>query len=508
MTAEIEENPVQKDHLVRPIIRLIENDYQHMDVDMYIDSLNYGRQTVSKPGLPGLGDWQDQAYLRTLKYLERSGIKHTDKDDEDYGTHLLSLLLHKDDWRIIFGSFLKRAGDQIFLDIKTNDPELLAYPWEACAHINWEKLGFPTAPNNDVIVVRSPVPYQEKWPAHEPIKILVAGVSAYGQKTPNFDKEFGSISESLEDSKLEKKIRYDIKPIRETTYHELGDEIRDYQPHVVHLVTHGKNGRHYLEDTDGSPILVPANQLAKAILQGKDSICLFVSTACAGMEENIKDTWGLGRILAEVIPVTIGMQIPITEEAALAFTKTFYSWLSAPNRILEAYVQARESIRDKHPGSPEWIAPVLYRGSAVNAYLFSRQNIRTLVEGFKNNLDDKIQVLRKSKYSEGLWNDVDQIVSDIDAKLLDGYRKKEIRLNDELTNKLEQVTEIHIELSKHLNAIKRFLSLSKKVKNKVELADLELKHDIATKIEDGFELTKQLRDILIQWFDYYSSFNQ
>jgi hypothetical protein len=88
--------------------------------------------------------------------------------------------------------------------------------------------------------VRSPVPYQEKWPAHEPIKILVAGVSACGQKTPNFDKEFGSISESLEDSKLEKKIRYDIKPICETTYHELKDEIRDYQPHAVHLITHGK----------------------------------------------------------------------------------------------------------------------------------------------------------------------------------------------------------------------------------------------------------------------------
>ncbi len=433
-----------EDHLVQPTLEPIPNDYQNMDIDMSIDSLRYGRATVPRPSMPW-ADWQIDAYKRTLNYLSSAGQLNVSQYDQDYGTHLLSLLLSKPEWKTIFGTFLRRSRNEVLLDITTSDPELLVYPWEVCAHANWEELQLP-APPNDIIIVRTPGPYHDKWPAEEPIRILVAGVSAHGISTPNFDKEKRAMTDGLENAGLQERVHYVIKPIRETTYQVLKKNIFDFKPHVVHLVTHGARGKHYLENSDGTPFHIPSNQLANALKAGEDSLCLFVSTACMAMEELPEENvWGLGRLLAEILPVTIGMQLAITEEVALAFTSTLYSGLGIPNRVLESYVQAREKIRNLHFGSPEWIAPVLYRGSSANEHLFSSRDINYYLADLVTELDLRLDVLLDSdrgfevSLDDELWKEIYNTVNKVYKTLIDGLEKGVIKGNPQQNSNIRSM---------------------------------------------------------------------
>lgn len=357
-----------EDHLIQITLTVIPNDYQHMNVRMSIDSLQYGEQVVARPSVP-LEDWQIDAYRRTYNYIQSEKSLITSQRDEEYGTYLLGILFSKPEWRMAFETVLLRPSNKVFLDIKTSDPELLIYPWEICAHVNWGKLGF-SFPPNDIVVVRSPVLYHEKWPVSEPVRILVAGSSPYGMASVNFDKEHRSILEGLIASGLFPR-QYSVVALRETTLEKLRAVIQQEQPHVVHFITHGESGGHYLEMSDGKPSLVLASQLAN-VLKGSSSICLFISTASMAMQESSAETtFGIGRLLSSVIPIVIGMQIAISEEAALAFTQEFYFSLGRYFQVIDAFAMARERIRALHPGSPEWIAPMLYRGLSKSPQLFS-----------------------------------------------------------------------------------------------------------------------------------------
>lgn len=492
-------------HLVRPELRPIKNDFQHMKVDMSIDSIDYGQRKVPRPSVP-LENWQLDAFQRTVEYTIQTEQEPLDKKDEAFGTYLLKLLLSKSEWQNILGSFFKQSNDEVILDVTTGDRDLLTYPWEACAHANWNELGL-SPPANEIAVVRTPGPYKEKWPVYEPVRILVAGVSSFGLPAPNFNKEYRVIVESLTQAGKQQGFEFDINQIIETSHQQLQMRVSAFQPHVVHLITHGEYGQHYLESPNGQPILVPTSSLVDALKAGINSLCLFVSTACMAMQENPEEnTWGLGRRLASIVPVTIGMQIAISEEAALAFTQEFYASLGASYPVLKAYVHARERIRQQRPGSPEWIAPVLYRGTSKNTFLFSPIRISVILSNYVDMLDKKIQGLRIDNYNGELWRGVETIINDIDTNLIDGIQKKKIRLPDEQLPFLKKVEGQSSELRGNINNLKRFLLLSERVKSNIELADLEFKYDLGSKFSYSFELAKKLRNCLMEWLEIYNVF--
>lgn len=492
------------EHLVQPKLKPIPKNIQKMDVDLVIDSWDYGKTEVQKPGVL-LENWQLDAYKRIKQYnTSRDGIRSVNLVDEEFGTRLLDSLLSTQDARIAFRNLLLRPDDKILLDVTTSDPDLLNYPWEACAHANWDQLNLP-APANLVAVARTTGPYQDKWPADEPLRILIAGVSAYGMSTPNFDKEYGEIEKSLIAAGLEKNVRFETYPLRETTDQKLQQDVYGYKPHVVHLVTHGSNGQHYVESSDGKPIEISSSLLADALSVGSESLCLFVSTACMAMQENPDaNTWGLGRRLSNIVPITIGMQIVISEEAALEFTRGFYNALGTPLPILDAFVRARERIKAVRPGSPEWIAPVLYRGTPKNNLLFSRQNVPILLKVLIQRLNTKIDGLRSTLYGHTLWNDVNEILYDIDVKLIDAYKNGDIHINDRQKSLLEETSRTVRVVRGVYTTTKSFLQLYEKASNEIELAKLNLQFDVGTKVSDNLENVILIRDTLSKWLDQYA----
>jgi hypothetical protein len=260
------------------------------------------------------------------------------------------------------------------------------------------------------------------------IKILVAGVAPTGIPTVNFDKEYGIIDQVLsQTSRSGRGVRFDILPVHETTLQSLREHVMQYSPHVVHMVTHGHVGEQYLETSNGEPILISSSDLSNALRFGSDNLTIFLSTACMAMQESPNEnTWGLGKRLAGIVPISIGMQISISEEAALAFTQEFYASLEASFTVIDSFALARERIKKQRPGSPEWIAPALYRGTQINTHLFSPEDFpnflyRTILE-----LDARLDALRDretafdASVNSDTWRELYNAVSDLQRRMVSG----------------------------------------------------------------------------------------
>jgi CHAT domain-containing protein len=74
------------------------------------------------------------------------------------------------------------------------------------------------------------------------------------------------------------------------------------------------------------------------------------------------------------IPAVVAMQFPITDRAAIAFSRSFYRWLGQGATVQRATRLARLSLRGL---GPEWVTPVLYLRSP-DGRLIRRKNEPTI----------------------------------------------------------------------------------------------------------------------------------
>ena len=74
-----------------------------------------------------------------------------------------------------------------------------------------------------------------------------------------------------------------------------------------------------------------------------------------------------GALLRRGIPSVLAMQFPITNPAAVEFSRTFYEGLADGLPVDAAVTEARHAVRMTMPGTLEWGTPVLYLRSADGA---------------------------------------------------------------------------------------------------------------------------------------------
>lgn len=424
---------------------------EQISVDTQIDDSGYPIALVPKPDIE-LEPWQFKVLMRAKKYVKDPNTDPVAKDDIQLGTDLLRKLLPTE---TMINRFTQICSDnRILLDVTTPDLELSALPWEACVHADWDKLGVKEQPDKKIAVVRTPYMLREAWSTIRQVRILIAGVSPDGSSTVNFDKEARRIKDILANivGSPSETDRYRYLEVREATIEKLKQQVSAFKPHIVHLVSHGGLGELYLETTLGKPISVSGFELRESLEKSEGSICLFISTACMAMSEYTdKRIWGLGHELAKAIPAVIGMQIAISEEVAMAFTEALYSSLAASDPIIVAYTKARERILQERPGSPEWIAPVLYRGAYFNDPLFVPEEIPSFLGKTLRDLDDKLGVLKGNSSltaikNLNIWNGILRIVNRADVVLLGGLDKILYSPTDEQRTLIENLEEPITEL--------------------------------------------------------------
>jgi hypothetical protein len=123
----------------------------------------------------------------------------------------------------------------------------------------------------------------------------------------------------------------------------LRDIVRSYKPAVLHFSGHGNaDGELLLEGAGGATEPLNGEALGAWLETRRERPRLLVLNACHGARNALP--------LARAIDVVIGMTSDVTDDAAMTFSREFYSELGAGETVDQAFHSARAAVGTSHPG--------------------------------------------------------------------------------------------------------------------------------------------------------------
>jgi len=152
---------------------------------------------------------------------------------------------------------------------------------------------------------------------------------------------------------------------------ELRKQVLDGGHHIVHFMGHGghpddgsNNFVLFFEGRGGRAEPVTGLQLAES-LQDIPSLQLVVLNSCwSGAFQRREGTNAFTTIAVDLIvrgtPAVVAMQFPISDTAAIAFSKVFYERIAQGEAVSAAVTEGRLAITHLEPDSLEWVTPVTF----------------------------------------------------------------------------------------------------------------------------------------------------
>jgi tetratricopeptide (TPR) repeat protein len=200
-----------------------------------------------------------------------------------------------------------------------------------------------------------------------PLKVLMMISSPSDYPKLDVEREAAKISEAL--SSVEQQGLVTVERQDDATLSELQRRLRQGEYHIFHFVGHGgfddqaQDGLLILEDQEERGRRVSA-QFLGTLLHDHRPLRLAVLNACEGARASRSDPFaGTAQSLVQQgIPAVIAMQFEVTDEAAICFTREFYSAVATGYPVDAALSEARKAIFAE-VSEIEWGTPVLYMRS-------------------------------------------------------------------------------------------------------------------------------------------------
>jgi hypothetical protein len=236
---------------------------------------------------------------------------------------------------------------------------LHAVPWEYLA-----TAGHFLALTREISIVRHlslGLP-NDRPPVPAPLSILVLAGEALQGSDLELEKETREIERAWSEPGT---VRIHLLP--DCTLEALREELltRDY--HALHFMGHGNYSPEQSEGTiafrnaAGRRIWVSGTELSDQ-LRDRTSLRLVFLNACETAQCSPQAPYaGVATALLNVgIPAVLAMQFPISDEAALALSRTFYRRIARGDSVDSAVAEGRLAIRRLAPENMEWGTPVLF----------------------------------------------------------------------------------------------------------------------------------------------------
>jgi ribosomal protein L7/L12 len=264
----------------------------------------------------------------------------------------------------------RKRGLRITLNL-SGAPELMRLPWEFLyrrPRFLSQSMNTPVVRSLDLESARRPQEVQL------PLRILGMVSSPSGYPELDADEERRKLEAALR--RLREDGRVELEWLERATLEEFGRRVAEPDDiHVLHYIGHGA-----YDETTESGILVLETRQGRAqdvsgrtlgsMLQDEESLRLVVLNSCEGARTSRIDPFsGVAASLLEFdIPAVVGMQFEITDEAAIAFSDSFYTQLAQGLPVDAALGPARRAIVAADKGA-EFGTPVLFLRTA-DARLF------------------------------------------------------------------------------------------------------------------------------------------
>jgi hypothetical protein len=300
----------------------------------------------------------------------RRGLAPQEQPVRELGILLFRTLFTEDVRSLLMTSRQQAAisGEQLRIVLRMAPPELAGLPWE-----------FLFDPAEDDYMCLS-TPLIRRPQLLRPVRALgvsgplrVLGMVA----TPGDQPRLGAEGEQrrLAAAMTALEGRVELEWADGQRWRDLNVALRRRGPwHVLHFIGHGgfdslaQEGVLILADEDGRSQALPASDLA-LLVEKHPSVRLAVLNACDTGQASALNAFSsvAGALLRRGIPSVLAMQFPITDTAAIEFSRTFYEGLADRLPVDAAVTEARQAVRFSLSGTLEWGTPVLYLRSADGA---------------------------------------------------------------------------------------------------------------------------------------------
>lgn len=167
------------------------------------------------------------------------------------------------------------------------------------------------------------------------IKILFLAANPTDRDQLRVGEEAREIERQVEATSY--RDRYEFRTQPAARMDDFQQALLKYQPHIVHFSGHGTSAEGIvLEDKLGQSQPVGSKTLAELFTTLKDNIRLVVLNACYSKPQ--------ARAISKVIDYTVGMKDEIGDEAAAAFSASFYRALGFGRSVKAAFDLAKVSL--------------------------------------------------------------------------------------------------------------------------------------------------------------------
>jgi outer membrane protein assembly factor BamB len=261
----------------------------------------------------------------------------------------------------------QQRGGRLRVVLRLTAPELAALPWETLFD---PETGMYLC-RHEPLVRHVPAPYTtDPVDVRAPLRILGLVASPRGLPPLDVEAEKDHLAEALAEPVAQGLV--EVVWVPEATWEAVHARLLAGEWHVLHFVGHGDydtqtdEGVLALVGADGRADLVDASRLADLLGEAQPTPQLVVLNSCSSGQAGVNDLFsGTAATLARCgISAVAAMQFTISDTAAIAFSRGFYSAIAQGRDVDEAARSGRISILGM-PRSLEWVTPVLYvRGQA------------------------------------------------------------------------------------------------------------------------------------------------
>ncbi|MCW2569806.1 MAG: hypothetical protein JWN54_3903 [Mycobacterium sp.] len=264
-------------------------------------------------------------------------------------------------------------GEPLRVVLRVNAPELAALPWEAMYDPEAGGYVCRREPLVRHVPVASPAAPLQVRP---PLRILAVTASPRGLPPLDTGREQAQLTRALAGPTARGSV--ELRWAREATWDALQELLLTEEWHVVHFIGHGDfdvaadEGVLALVGADGYVNRVEAGRFADLLREARPMPRLVVLNSCASAASGVRNLFsGTAAVLVRSgISAVAAMQFTITDSAAIAFCRGFYTAIAQGRGVDEAVRSGRVAILGTSGRTLEWVTPVLYlRGD--DAHLFA-----------------------------------------------------------------------------------------------------------------------------------------
>jgi len=278
----------------------------------------------------------------------------------------------------VYGAYQASLGvaqerrQRLRLVLRLRAPELAALPWEMLFD---PERGYYLC-RQEPLVRHVPAPFTpEPLEASLPLRILGLVASPRGLPLLDTEAERQHLEEALAEPIAAGQVELDW--VEQASWHGVHARLLSGRWHVLHFVGHGdfdphtEQGRLAFVGAGGRPDLIDASRLAD-LFSETDATRMVVLNSCSSGESGVDDLFSgtAAALVHSGISAVAAMQFTISDNAAIAFSRGFYTALANDRTIDQAVRSGRIAILGT-AGTLEWVTPVLYvRGAATRLFNF------------------------------------------------------------------------------------------------------------------------------------------